>query len=47
LKERFSRWYNKHHNRRGTLWMERFKSVLVEGHGQRDERCGSVPVLVV
>ena len=30
LKERFSRWYNKHHNRRGTLWMERFKSVLVE-----------------
>ena len=30
LKERFSRWYNKHHARRGTLWMERFKSVLVE-----------------
>ena len=30
LKERFSRWYNKHHSRRGTLWMERFKSVLVE-----------------
>ena len=30
LKERFSRWYNKHHDRRGTLWMERFKSVLVE-----------------
>jgi len=30
LKERFSRWYNTHHARRGTLWMERFKSVLVE-----------------
>jgi REP element-mobilizing transposase RayT len=30
LKERFSRWYNKHRGRRGTLWMERFKSVLVE-----------------
>ena len=30
LKERFSRWYNKHRDRRGTLWMERFKSVLVE-----------------
>jgi len=30
LKERFSRWYNAHHSRRGTLWMERFKSVLVE-----------------
>ena len=30
LKERFSRWYNAHRGRRGTLWMERFKSVLVE-----------------
>jgi REP element-mobilizing transposase RayT len=30
LKERFSRWYNEHRSRRGTLWMERFKSVLVE-----------------
>lgn len=30
LKERFSRWFNAHHDRRGSLWMERFKSVLVE-----------------
>ncbi len=30
LKERFSRWFNKHHGRRGTLWMERYKCVLVE-----------------
>ncbi len=30
LKERFSRWYNQHRGRRGTLWMERFKSVMVE-----------------
>ncbi len=30
LKERFSRWYNKLHGRRGTLWMDRFHSVLVE-----------------
>ena len=30
LKERFSRWFNKHHGRRGTLWMDRFKSILVE-----------------
>ena len=30
LKERFSRWYNKQKSRRGTLWMDRFKSVLVE-----------------
>jgi len=31
LKERFSRWYNKKHGRRGTLWMDRFRSVIVEG----------------
>ncbi len=30
VKERFSRWFNKKHERRGTLWMDRFKSVLVE-----------------
>jgi len=33
LKERFSRWYNKQNSRRGTLWMDRFKSVLVEKGG--------------
>mgnify|MGYP006291700467 CR=1 FL=1 len=34
LKQRFSIWYNRNHgDRRGTLWMERFKSVLVEGRG--------------
>ena len=31
LKERFSKWFNKRHARRGTLWMDRYKSVLVEG----------------
>ena len=30
IKERFGRWYNQRHERKGTLWMERFKSVLVE-----------------
>ena len=30
VKERFSRWYNKKHNRVGVLWGARFKSVLVE-----------------
>ena len=30
IKERFGRWYNKRHRRKGTLWMDRFKSVLVE-----------------
>jgi len=34
VKQRFSIWYNRNHGeRRGTLWMERFKSVLVEGEG--------------
>ena len=30
LKERFSRWFNKQNGRRGTLWMDRFKSVCVD-----------------
>ena len=30
LKQRFSIWYNRNHNRYGTLWAERFKSVLIE-----------------
>ena len=30
LKQGFSVWYNNRNKRRGTLWMERFKSVLVE-----------------
>ncbi len=34
VKERYSRWFNKRRGRRGTLWMDRFKSVLVEGKGE-------------
>ena len=30
VKERFSRWYNRKHQRVGALWSGRFKSVLVE-----------------
>ncbi len=30
LKECFTKWYNRREGRRGTLWEERFKSVLVE-----------------
>ncbi len=30
LKQRFSVWFNRTHQRFGTLWAERFKSVLVE-----------------
>ena len=30
VKQRFSIWFNRRHRRYGTLWSERFKSVLVE-----------------
>lgn len=33
LKQRFSTWFNKTHDRFGPLWSDRFKSVLVEGRG--------------
>lgn len=32
LKQRVSMSYNRRHHRKGTLWEERFKSVLIEGH---------------
>lgn len=34
VKQRFSIWFNKSHGRFGTLWAERFKSVLVETDGR-------------
>ena len=34
IKQRFSQWYNARRSRHGTLWEERFKSVLVEGTGE-------------
>ncbi|MDA1044549.1 MAG: transposase [Verrucomicrobia bacterium] len=33
LKQRFTQSYNRRHKRKGTLWEERFKSVIVEGQG--------------
>jgi len=33
VKQRFSVWFNRNHQRYGTLWADRFKSVLVEGQG--------------
>jgi len=31
LKQRYTRWHNRRHRRVGTLWENRFRSVLVEG----------------
>ena len=31
LKQKFTQWHNRRVNRRGTLWEERFRSLLVEG----------------
>ncbi len=31
LLERFTKWFNRKHSRSGTLWEDRFKSVIVEG----------------
>ena len=32
LKQRFSQWFNRVHDREGTLWEGRFRSTLVEGN---------------
>jgi putative transposase len=34
LKQRFTQWFNKRHQRKGTLWEERFRSSLIEGSAQ-------------
>ena len=41
VKQRFSVWYNRSHKRYGTLWAERFKSVLVEGQGNPLQTMGA------
>jgi REP element-mobilizing transposase RayT len=42
LKQRYSVWYNRTHGRKGTLWEERFKSVLIESpqHDQEQKHIG-------
>lgn len=34
LEQRFAQWFNKQHDRTGTFWASRFKSVLIEGEGE-------------
>ncbi len=33
IKMKFSKWYNRRHERKGTLWEERFKSILLQDDG--------------
>ena len=40
LKQSFSRWYNKTHNRKGYLWNDRFKGVIVN-HGEAQLMCSA------
>ena len=47
FKYKFSVWFNKRHGRKGTLWEERFKSVLVEGRGGTDGPDGLGGLLAV
>ena len=37
VKQKFSAWFNLTHGRTGTLWEDRFRSVLVEGTGGYSE----------
>jgi putative transposase len=41
VKQRFTRWYNRHHQSFGTIWAERFSSVLTE------DRVGAVLAMAV
>ena len=41
VKQRFSQWYNRRHQRKGPLWEARFRSVLVEGEDRRWKGRGS------
>jgi len=34
LKQRFTQWFNRAHKRKGTLWEDRFRSVLVQSAGE-------------
>jgi len=34
LKQRFTQWFNKRHKRKGILWEDRFRSVLVQSAGE-------------
>jgi putative transposase len=36
LKQKYTQWHNKRHSREGTLWSQRFKSIMIEPKRARD-----------
>lgn len=46
LKQRFTMWHNHRHGTRGTLWTERFKSVLVESRAEGMDPLGIVAAYI-
>lgn len=45
LKQRFTQWFNRRHERRGTLWEDRYRSVIVE-KSESDGSMGGVAKIV-
>jgi putative transposase len=45
LKQRFTQWFNRRHERRGTLWEDRYRSVIVE-KSDTDGSMGGVAKIV-
>lgn len=45
LKQRFTQWFNRRHERRGTLWEDRYRSVIVE-KSDSDGSMGGVAKIV-
>lgn len=41
LKQRFSQYYNRHNDRSGPLWEQRYKSILIEGAGRAIQAVGA------
>lgn len=45
LKQRFTQWFNRQHERKGTLWEDRYRSVIVE-NSDADSSLGGVAKIV-
>ncbi len=46
VKQRFSRWFNKRHDRCGTLWEDRYHSVTIQGSQSDHGGLGYLPEIV-